>query len=59
MLDMQVFHKRLSAASHGQNIYLRALTAITKASADQMKAISSDMSWQHWGAEETPAEKRS
>jgi hypothetical protein len=59
MLDMQAFHKRLSVGSYNQNGYFKALTAVTKASADQMKAISTDMSWQNWGTDGTPVEKRS
>lgn len=46
MLNMHVFHKSLFEGS--QSPYFEALTAITRASLDQMKAISSDFSWQNW-----------
>ena len=46
MLTMHVFYKTLFDGS--QSPYFRALTAITEASHNQLKAVSSDFSWQNW-----------
>lgn len=48
MSDMQKFHTVLGTAAQGGNLYFKALTAITKASRGQRKAIPSDLSRQNW-----------
>lgn len=45
---METFYQLLSTTSKSGDPYLEKLSAITRASLDQMQAIVSDHAWQAW-----------
>ena len=50
MSDMQAFYKMLTDTTNRSDRHLDALTAITEANRDQLRALASDLVWQTWGA---------
>ncbi len=48
MLNMQKFHKLISASSEGRDSNLQALKAFTKVSPSQLVAMTSDLGWKEW-----------
>jgi hypothetical protein len=48
MNTMQAFHDVLFNSEDPQNPYLECLVRLTKASADEVSALKSDVTWNLW-----------
>ena len=54
MLNMQAFHQSLSAAPRAANPRRDQIVSLTRVKRDQILALTSELTWFIWDAEEQP-----